>query len=601
MNISDLYKQKVLAVLKTFNFVLKKMENIEGDLTNTGTISNQINKETSIDNTDINSHWSISLQEHQNTNMNSNHNNINGNNHKNASINNNENLSQPFISKKSSSNNNIRNYSINNITLCQELFGISHEKLIPILWFLAFFVYYDRGGISAALNNIQEQLFDNNTFKGGWLATSYLIGFCVTSPIFALLGSYYPPLKMSAFGMFLWLIGAGLTGILSNFIPLLLVRLLTGIGEASFLAFVSTIIDVITPNESRALWLGLFYAGIPLGYGMGMILGGIINGLNILTINGNNQTWRGIFISEAILVLPLCIILGFCIKSPANMLIIKQKRDEYNGIMKVDKNNIKDDGIFTKTFRVLFNPTFLLISFAYSTQTFVTGAFGIEGITYVEEVFGWDSTKSGLVVGGATLITGIFGSLTGGMILDKMKNKIVLSQSMNYSMDNHNISDYIYEKPCIKLLIIVSILAVPFGLLTAYINNVIVFIICFTFCELMIFIATGPTNNAILWSVLYKDRPLAGAINTLFIHLFGDAMAPLIIGKIVDKKKETTSEANAYEFAISIAVWWLVLSSLFYIMSYFTLSWLKKFMNKYQNDDDNDGFVNAKESNNIIH
>lgn len=36
-------------------------------------------------------------------------------------------------------------------------------------------------------------------------------------------------------------------------------RLLTGIGEASYLAFVGTIIDIIAPNASRSLWLGTFY------------------------------------------------------------------------------------------------------------------------------------------------------------------------------------------------------------------------------------------------------------------------------------------------------------------------------------------------------
>ena len=89
--------------------------------------------------------------------------------------------------------------------------------------------------------------------------------------------------------MLTWASGCALTGFLSNFYLLILARLLTGIGEASFLAFSSTIIDVAAPHESRAFWLGLFFMAISFGYAIGYAGGGEMVSSNIYHSDGDNQ------------------------------------------------------------------------------------------------------------------------------------------------------------------------------------------------------------------------------------------------------------------------------------------------------------------------
>lgn len=108
-------------------------------------------------------------------------------------------------------------------TLSKTLFNLEHYVMIPLLFMLSFFVYYDRGGLSAALNSAQEQLLNDSASKSGAVASCYLFGFCLASPVFALLGSRYPPLKMSGIGMAVWCIGAFTTGcpnpsFISNFL-----------------------------------------------------------------------------------------------------------------------------------------------------------------------------------------------------------------------------------------------------------------------------------------------------------------------------------------------------------------------------------------------
>lgn len=100
----------------------------------------------------------------------------------------------------------------NQQSLSKKLFNIEHYLMIPLMFSLSFFVYYDRGGLASALDDLQEQLLHDNAFQSGAVAACYLFGYCFTSPIFALLGSKHPPLKMSAIGMAVWCIGAFMTG-----------------------------------------------------------------------------------------------------------------------------------------------------------------------------------------------------------------------------------------------------------------------------------------------------------------------------------------------------------------------------------------------------
>jgi len=490
-------------------------------------------------------------------------------------------------------------------TLSKTLFNLEHYVMIPLLFMLSFFVYYDRGGLSAALNSAQEQLLDDRASQSGAVASCYLFGFCVASPVFALLGARHPPLKMSAIGMFVWCIGAFTTGWpspswISHFVWLAGSRLLTGIGEASFLAFAGTIIDIIAPDHARSLWLGTFYMGIPLGYAMGYAVGGTIADMSIYTVHDCdtrgvtecNESWRAIFISEVFLVLPLCALL-YCVKQPANMLVIKTAKDELElqrraleqGVMgplslgdegnaeQIDRRHseaepLEDDAAWTKVVRLLCNRSFVLTCLGYALQTFVTGTFAVDAITYLQKVYGWSSGKAGTVFGVLTFVAGVSGSMFGGLVLDKMKAKLPAESPA-----------YKYCKPALRLLVFLDLAAFPFALVAVLWNSVPVFIVGGFLTEFFIFAAAGPVNNVILWSVLYQDRPLASALNTLAIHGLGDALAPLLIGGMVDSLTGSGhDEGHAYNFAFAVATCWLLFSALAFVGSICTMDWLARWM-----------------------
>merc|ERR1712130_864203 len=138
---------------------------------------------------------------------------------------------------------------------------------------------------------------------------------------------------------------------------------------------------------------------------------------------------------------------------------------------------------------------------------------------------------------------------------------------------------YLYFRPALKLLVFLSFISFPFGFIVTIWNEIPVFIVGAALTEFFIFAATGPVNNVILWCVLYEDRPLAAALNTLAIHAFGDAMAPIAIGAIISSQQSIgKSDAFAYNFAFGIAVFWLIFSALAFVGGVWSCAWLEKWM-----------------------
>ena len=216
-----------------------------------------------------------------------------------------------------------------------------------------------------------------------------------------------------------------------------------------------------------------------------------------------NESWRVIFISEAFLVLPLCAVI-YCIKQPANMLMIKaakeeleqhtqalsegvmdplslpqQQHEEKQGVSSaVSVSELEDDAAWTKVVRLLQNRTFVLTSLGYSLQTFVTGTFGVEAITYLQKVYGWSSGKAGTVFGILTFVAGVSGSVFGGLVLDKMKAKLPAESA-----------PFKYCRPALRLLVFLDVVAFPFALLVVMWNTVPMFIIGGFLTEFFIFAA----------------------------------------------------------------------------------------------------------------
>ncbi|CAM9597034.1 unnamed protein product, partial [Ectocarpus sp. 8 AP-2014] len=101
-------------------------------------------------------------------------------------------------------------------------------------------------------------------------------GFSAACFVFTGLARRRSPFSLMAAGLGMWCGAAVVAGVakpLGSYAVLLMARLLSGVGEASFVTVVPPLITDTAPPGERGLWLALFYTAQPVGAGIGYVYG----------------------------------------------------------------------------------------------------------------------------------------------------------------------------------------------------------------------------------------------------------------------------------------------------------------------------------------
>ncbi|XP_072325267.1 protein spinster homolog 1-like isoform X2 [Scyliorhinus torazame] len=160
--------------------------------------------------------------------------------------------------------------------------GTGHFYISPtrsyIVTFILFLInllnYMDRFIIAGVLGDIQDYFKINDTLAG-LLQTVFICSYMILAPLFGYLGDRYNRKMLMSIGILIWcgLTLAGSFTTQSNFWALVLCRALVGIGEASYSTIAPTIIADLFVGDKRTIMISIFYIAIPVGSGLGYMLG----------------------------------------------------------------------------------------------------------------------------------------------------------------------------------------------------------------------------------------------------------------------------------------------------------------------------------------
>ena len=140
--------------------------------------------------------------------------------------------------------------------------------ILALLTGLNLLNYLDRLVVSAVLPRIQTE-FSLSNFQGGLLATVFLVGYFLTSPIFGALGDRVPRKGLIAIGVGVWSAATIASGFATGLWSLLAARVMVGVGEASYATLAPTIIDDLTAPDKKGRALAVFYIAAPVGGALG--------------------------------------------------------------------------------------------------------------------------------------------------------------------------------------------------------------------------------------------------------------------------------------------------------------------------------------------
>jgi MFS family permease len=255
-----------------------------------------------------------------------------------------------------------------------------------------------------------------------------------------------------------------------------------------------TIISDLYSVENRGKVLSWFYMAIPVGSALGFVLGGLMTGW---------LGWRWAFY----LVVPPGILLGIW------SLFMREPQKGLSDEMA--DNSAESHRVSLRDYKRFFrNKSFVLDTLGQTAMTFAIGGIGFWMPSYVHEFrHVGNLAQVNLIFGAILVVSGLGGTLLGGMLGDKLKKRF----SGSYFLVSGA----------------AMIIGFPFflGMLYAPFPWAWICIFCACFC---LFFNTGPSNTIIANVTHPALRASAFAFNILIIHAFGDVVSPLVIGAITD-------------------------------------------------------------------
>src|SRR5258706_4546453 len=243
--------------------------------------------------------------------------------------------------------------------------------------------YLDRILVAAVGPKLSEELGLSGA-QFGVISTSFMLGYFLTSPIFGALGDRYRRRELIALGVGVWSIATAASGMMRTFLAMVGMRIIVGVGEASYATLAPTIIDDLAHPSAKNRWLSVFYVAIPVGSALGYVLGGQLE---------HAYGWRSVFFIAGGPGLALAL-LALAIEEPKRIV---RKKDTARG----------EGGTLRGWHDLLSIGLYRNAVIGYTAQTFALGGFAAWAPSYLYKQLHMDLKTADFWFGLVLVVTGL--------------------------------------------------------------------------------------------------------------------------------------------------------------------------------------------------
>jgi MFS family permease len=351
--------------------------------------------------------------------------------------------------------------------------------------------YLDRYLVAGVLPRI-ESAFNISHGAAGAVGTVFIVVYMLVSPFAGYLGDRIPRRVLVAGSVFIWSTATFASGLAQTYPQLLLARALIGVGEAGYGAVAPALIADLFPAQKRTQMLSLFYVAIPVGAAMGYMVGGGIAAAH---------SWQMAFFVGGVPGIFLALAMLFAPEPPRGLSdgASDARVPFLAGVKELSHNRI-----------------YWVNTVGYTLLTFSVGGLGYWMPAFLELERGMSGASANFIFGAITASAGLTGTLAGGA-LGGWAERRWPSRGGMYVVGAGLLCAF-------PFMILATVVRVPTPLF------VFVFL-----AQFLIFMNSGPINAALVSSVSPGFRAFAMGLNSLCIHLFGDAVSPPAIGVIAEK------------------------------------------------------------------
>jgi MFS family permease len=427
----------------------------------------------------------------------------------------------------------------------------NRAAILALLTGLNLLNYIDRMIVAAVLKKMSapelEGGLDLSNLQAGLLATAFLGGYFLTSPLFGARADKGKRTGMIAFGVIVWSIATLATGLCHSWGTMMIARVCVGIGEASYATLAPTIIDDITPADKKSRTLAIFYLAIPVGSALGYILGGFIQA---------RWGWRTAFFvagGPGIVLALSCLLIA----EPA------RKLREAKASIKDSLATLARLPLFRRAVLGYCAYTGAISAFAYwapkylAEQYAATGTFQmVNGVLHVvvDKAGSLSTETADYYFGITTVIAGALGTIIGGRWADAAaKRGPLITEDTPWDATANKRGINAQLRVCAWGMVI----AAPLTAAAFVMPSPLLFFVFAFMAEIGLFLSTSPVNAVGLRAVPPELRASAMAAMIFAIHLFGDLWSPSVLGLLNDVLiSGVAMMAVPLVFAYSAYLWW---------------------------------------------
>lgn len=315
--------------------------------------------------------------------------------------------------------------------------------------------------------------------------------------------------RLIAIGIFSWSALTAATGFANNFMQLGLVRMFTGVGEATLTPAALGLLGDRFRQDQRAFAAGFYYLGAPIGIGAAFIIAGTLGAI---------IDWRNCFFTLGAIGVVLT---GF-------LFFLREPRDEQDIKQAASKRPVA--AVYTEILQALrASPALCLLILGGVLVIFAQGAFVLDQLWLVQERH--MNQKFAQQLAGAMFIAGgVLGALLGGYLADLLQARRAGGR--------------------LWFLALIYLLGVPVGYIYRLLDTTgTAFYISMFIGSMMITIGYGPLFACLQDLVPAQLRSTMTAFMILCMTLFGTSLGNLAVGGLAD-----VFRTAAYGAPITIAV-----------------------------------------------
>ena len=333
---------------------------------------------------------------------------------------------------------------------------------------------------------------------------------------------------------------------------LLVFRMLSGVGEASFQCSIPPWITKKADPKSRGAWLSIFYTAIPVGTACGYAFSA--------AVSENAGGWEWAFFIEGVIMIPFVVFLFATSHRFPMEQRYKESHRSLSSVTNGDVSNpiitqasIKQSAEITSTHElvetmksgevpslwmemklIISKPIFLCTTLGYAAQNAALIGLSTFGSAFIIGIGFWDTeTEASSIFGVVISVAGLVGTPLGGWLIDRYDVRL-----KRQALENNQKEGISTAKAPVRAAAMITTLFSILGLclmfILYFIDNKALYMIDLCLGCTCLFTTTTGINFLIMFSVPEVNRPFAIAMNSVFIHALGDVPSPVIVGYLKD-------------------------------------------------------------------